>query len=232
MARSQLSLRESISIIMVLAGVNFLNTMGSGILTVALPQISKDLHLQEHSLFWPASVYALAAGCTLLIFGSIADVLGPRPIWILGSSLYALFTLACGLSRTGIQLMIFIALLGICIAMCLPTSTSLTTTAFARGSRRNICVACIGMGRPLGYSIGLILGKVFVDTIGWRYGYFISAILNVSLVTLAMFRLPRNTLQLRGTSGATVRHKSIHDIDWIGAGFLGISMGIVSYVLA
>lgn len=39
-------------VISILAGVSFLNTMGSGILTVALPRIAEDLSLSENLLLW------------------------------------------------------------------------------------------------------------------------------------------------------------------------------------
>jgi len=223
------SLLRAIMVITILSGVSFLNTMGSGILTVALPQMSKDLDLQESLILWPASVYALAAGCTLLIFGSLADVIGPKRIWQTGSGLYAVFTLGCGLSRTGIQLITFRILLGMSIAMCLPSAMSLTTKAFKPGGRRNICFACTGMGQPLGYSLGLILGGVFTDTIGWRYGYYISAIINVILFGAAFKGLPVSKSE---GSGKEVMRRIVTNIDWTGAGLLSVSMGLLSYVLA
>lgn len=117
-ATGNVSKTRAALIITVLSGVSFLNTMGSGILTVALPQMAQDLELAQSLLFWPASVYALAAGCTLLIFGSIADVIGPKLIWQTGSGLFAAFTLGCGLCQNGTQLIIFRTLLGVCIGEC------------------------------------------------------------------------------------------------------------------
>ena len=72
------SIKASVTIIVALAGINFLNTMGSGILISALPRIAKDIGLSEALLLWPASVYALAAGCFLLIFGAVADIVGAK----------------------------------------------------------------------------------------------------------------------------------------------------------
>ena len=40
------------AVIVTVAGVNFLNTLGSGILTVALPQMAKDLDLPREILLW------------------------------------------------------------------------------------------------------------------------------------------------------------------------------------
>lgn len=108
--------------------------MGSGILTVALPTIARDIGLRDNLLLWPASVYALSAGCTLLIFGSVADVVGSKRVWLTGAGFYIVFTVACGLARTGIQLIIFRTVLGIAISMCLPSAVSVTTNSFPKGN--------------------------------------------------------------------------------------------------
>jgi hypothetical protein len=55
---ASLSNRRAVLLIATVAGVNFLNTMGSGILTVALPTIGKDLELSVELLLWPASIHA------------------------------------------------------------------------------------------------------------------------------------------------------------------------------
>ena len=93
----EISKAKSTTMIGTLAGISFLNTMGSGILISALPRIGEDLGLSEGFLLWPASVYALAAGCLLLIFGAVADVVGAKRVWVTGSFFYMVFTVAVGL---------------------------------------------------------------------------------------------------------------------------------------
>ncbi|KAL8942675.1 MAG: hypothetical protein Q9216_001529 [Gyalolechia sp. 2 TL-2023] len=220
-------LRSSL-IVFTLAGLSSLNTLGSGLLTVALPQIAQDIGLDESLLLWPASVYALAAGCLLLIFGAVADVVGAKLVWVTGSFLYVVFTLAVGLSQTGIQIIVFRTLLGIAVSMCLPTSVSLTTNTFPRGTWRNIAFASIGMGQPFGYSVGLLLGGVFTDTIGWRWGFYSSAIINCFISVCAIWALP--SVHRRTDKPWTRQLKE--DIDWIGALILSSALGILLYVLA
>jgi len=52
MSIPEISNRRAAAIIGTVAGVTFLNTMGSGILTVALPRIAKDMHLSRELLLW------------------------------------------------------------------------------------------------------------------------------------------------------------------------------------
>ena len=77
-AYENLSMTKSVAVIATHAGISFLNTMGSGILISALPRIADHIGLSEGFLLWPACVYALAAGCLLLIFGAAADVVGVK----------------------------------------------------------------------------------------------------------------------------------------------------------
>lgn len=219
---------KAITVIVTLAGMSFLNTMGSGILISALPRIADDVNLDEGFLLWPASVYALAAGCLLLIFGAIADVVGAKLVWVTGSFLYVVFTIAVGFSQTGAQLIVFRTFLGIAVSMCLPTAVGLITNTFPRGTWRNIAFASNGMGQPLGYSLGLILGGIFTDTIGWRWSFYMSAIINFGIATAAIWVLP----SVYRPSEKKWSRRLIEDIDWVGAIVLSAALGILLYVLA
>ncbi|KAI9801685.1 MAG: hypothetical protein M1833_002367 [Piccolia ochrophora] len=211
-------------IIAIVTGTTILNTVLSGILTVALPRMAKDLALEANLLLWPISVYALTCGCTLLLSGAIADVIGSRFMYLLGCGLLIFFTLGCGLAKTGIQLIMFRAFSGVAISFCLPSAVSIITNSFPTGQRRNVAFSCLGAGQPIGFSLGLMLGGVFVDGIGWRYGYHIAAIVNVVVFVGAIWGLP--------ASRENVNRQQLKDIDWTGALLASTSMGLLSYVFA
>ncbi|KAK5998883.1 MFS-type transporter 1 [Cladobotryum mycophilum] len=219
---------RAIVVIVTLSGITLLNAIGSGILVTSLPRIAKEVGLPQSLLLWPAAVYSLAAGCTLLIFGSIADVVGPKRMWLTGSLLYVIFTLAVGLAKTAMQIILFRAVLGVAIAMCLPTAVSLITNTFPRGDWRNTAFAVNGACNPLGYAVGLVLGGIFTSTIGWRWGYYTMAIINVGLTAASFWVLP-------SVNVATNRHwktRIIHEVDWLGAVMLSAALGMLLYVLA
>lgn len=164
--------------------------MGSGILIAALPRIAHDVGISEALILWPAAVCALAAGCLLLIFGAVADVIGAKLMWVIGSFLYVAFTIGVGFARTNLQIILFRTFLGMAISMCLPTAVSLITNTFPRGSWRNTAFAMNGMGQPLGYALGLVLGGILIDTIAWRWAYYMMAIINFCLSMASIWSLP------------------------------------------
>jgi MFS family permease len=147
---------------------------------------------------------------------------------VAGSFLFVIFTVALGLATTGIQVIMFRTCLGIAMSMCLPTTVSLITNTFPKGKWRNTSFAMNGMAQPLGYALGLVLGGVFTDTIGWRWSYWIMAIVNLCLSTVSIWSLPK----IQHMSSKTWTKRLIEDVDWIGATGLSISLGLLMYMLA
>ncbi len=149
-------------------------------------------------------------------------------MYLAGCALLTVFTLGCGLARTGAQLIVFRAFSGIAISFCLPSAVSIITSAFSAGQRRNIAFSSLGAAQPVGFSLGLVLGGVLTDRIGWRYGYYIVAIANVITLFTAVWGLPRQ----RGEMMPITWKRLIYDIDWIGAFIASSSLGMLSYVFA
>lgn len=86
----------------------------------------------------------------------------------------------------------------------------------------------MGGGQPIGFSLGLALGGVFADSIGWQWGFHIAAIINTVIFVVALWGLPKNI----GEAAAVSWQRLAYDIDWVGAALASISLAMFSYVLA
>lgn len=149
-------------------------------------------------------------------------------MYLLGCLLQCLFTLACGVSKTGAELIVFRGLSGIAASFCLPSAVSIINTSFPMGRRRNRAFAWMGGGQPIGYSVGLTLGGSIASTIGWQWGFHLAAIVNLAVFILASWQLPKNE-----ENAPTVCWKRvISDVDWLGALIASASLAMLSYVLA
>lgn len=123
---------------------------------------------------------------------------------------------------------LFRAAQGLASSLCMPASVILITSNLPTGKRRNIAFACLGAGQPVGFSIGLVLGGVFVESIGWRWGYYISAVLTFAVFLLSVFALPKDNKIREPVTLKALRTK----IDWLGCGLLSTSLGLFSYVFS
>ena len=180
----------------------------------------------------PSSIQALTCGCTLLLSGSLADSLGSRLMYLSGCVLQAAFVLGCGIARTSTELILFRGLSGVSLSFCLPSAVSIITGSFV-GKRRNVAFAAMGGGQPAGFAIGLALGGVLNDTIGWRVGFYIAAAINAFIFAIGLFGIPKAAEQ--EVTALTWRQKweqISHDIDWVGAIIASVSLASLSYVFA
>ncbi|KAI0130241.1 major facilitator superfamily domain-containing protein [Xylariales sp. AK1849] len=207
--------------------MTLMSTVLGGILAVALPKVAADINLEEGLLLWPASVYSLACACTLLFFGSLSDVVGSKNNYLVGSFLSMGWVLACGLSRTGIQLIVFRAMNGVSLSMCLPSSISILTATFKPGQRRNTAFACLGGAQPSGFLIGLVIGGILTDLVSWRLCFYLIAGLNGVVLMVSFWCIPQDP---RGEGTAFERFRN--EVDYVGVFLLSAALGLLSYALA
>jgi MFS family permease len=156
----------------------------------------------------------------------VADILGRRKVFLAGCFLCSCFTLGCGLAKNGLSLIMFRGLQGVAISLCLTTAVGIITNSFPPSTRRNIAFAATGAASPVGYTLGLVLGGVFVDSIGWRWAYYIGTIVNSLLVGAAIWGLPKDE------PAVAVWKRLTTEIDWIGAATATVAISLLSYVMA
>jgi MFS family permease len=207
--------------------INFLASFTNGIVTVGLPTIADSVALPRPLYLWPSSVYGLTSGATLLLSGSVADLVGARRVEVAGCLLLGAFTLGCGFARTGLELVLFRAAQGAAVSMHMPASVALVAAALPYGRSRNVSFGCLGLSQPLGFSAGLVVSGVMIEKAGWRSGFYLSggAILLAALV--GMRTLPDSPSQGRSTLSQLWT-----GIDWVGGIIASAGLALLAYVLA
>ncbi|KAI4728787.1 MFS general substrate transporter [Aureobasidium sp. EXF-10728] len=226
-----LTRNRAVIVIAQLIGLQLFTSFCNGILVVGLPTIASSLHLDASLLIWPTSAFYLTAGSCLMLAGSVTDVIGTRPLILTANMLLVATALGCGLARTGGELVAFRGLQGVCNAMAIPASISVISTSIAKGRPRNLGFACLGFSGPLGFLLGLVLGGVFVDSIGWRSAFYLVTASSFALCGLGFWVLPRN-VQLQAGRDRSIRKQLMFDIDWIGTLLVSFGLATISYVLA
>jgi MFS family permease len=115
----------------------FMVILDSAIVVVALPSIDADLGFSASGLQWVLSAYLLSFGGLLLLGGRAADLLGRRRVFMVGTGLFALASLGCGLAGSDTALIAARVVQGVAAAVMTPTALSILTTTFEEGAERN-----------------------------------------------------------------------------------------------
>jgi MFS family permease len=215
-----------------LCTINFLASFTNGIVTVGLPTIAESISLPRSLYLWPSSVYGLTSGATLLLAGSIADLIGARRVEVAGCLLLGVFTLACGFSRTGIQLVLFRAIQGTAVSMHMPASVSLVAAALPYGKSRNVSFGCLGLSQPLGFSAGLVVSGIMIEKAGWRSGFYLSGGATLLATLIGVWTLPKVKSENLVQSNASTLKQLWAGIDWIGGVIASAGLALLAYVLA
>lgn len=213
------------------SAVGFFASFSNGVITVGLPVIARSISLERSLYLWPSSVYGLTSGAALLIAGSIADIVGARNVELTGITFLGAFTLVCGFSQTGAQLVAFRALQGVALAMHLPASVAIITGAVPAGRPRNLGFACLGFSQPLGFAVGLVLSGVMIEKVGWRSGFYLAGSCTLATAVAALWTLPK--LKPQNNEGIMAMWKKVvKEIDWVGGFISSGGLAILAYVLA
>jgi EmrB/QacA subfamily drug resistance transporter len=157
-----------------LAAAQFVVVLDASIVNVALPSIGRDLHFSQQDLSWVVNAYTLVFGGFLLLGGRMADLLGRRRVFTVGLILFALASLLGGLSANEGQLIAARALQGLGAAILSPAALSILTTTFAEGAERNRALGVWGAVAGSGGAVGVLLGGVLTEYLGWEWVLFVN----------------------------------------------------------
>lgn len=216
-----------------LSGLNFTTCAVNGLVVIGLPAITHELHIHDSLAVWPSSVTSLTTAATLLLAGTIADLVGARVVELFGAFACGLLMLGAGASTSGMGLVGIRAVQGIALSCHLAASVALVTQCVPRGRGRNIAFACLGLSQPLGFSFGLVLGGILVDTIGWRGGWYIYGGITLALAVMGVFVLPGKRPQGTRRRGSKVVVRQLKsEIDWVGTALISGFMGVMSASMA
>jgi EmrB/QacA subfamily drug resistance transporter len=175
----------------VLCTAFFMVILDVAIVNVALPSIEADLDFSQQSLQWVVSAYALSFGGLLLLGGRAADVLGQRRVFIGGVAVFALASLLAGIAWSPALLVAARALQGVGAAAMTPAALSILMTTFPEGAERNKALGAWGAVGASGGTVGLLIGGVLTQTVGWTWIFLLNVPIGAAVVALSPTLLPK-----------------------------------------
>lgn len=210
--------RRERATLLLLALAVFVLMLDSVVVTVALPALQRDLGIAATDLEWITGAYLLAFGVLLLTGGTLADVAGPRRVLLAGVLCFAAASAVCGLATSMAILLAGRALQGVGGALLMPAALAVMAAAFPPERRASALGAMTGLS-SLGIVAGPLIGGALVETVGWRWIFF----LNIPISALVVF----GALQLvPGTGGARQRRLDLPGVLVSGAALLALTYAV------
>ena len=170
------------------------------IVNVALPSIRDGLRFSTTGLQWVVNAYTLTFAGFLLLGGRAADLLGRRRVFLAGTALFALASLACALADSR-SLLIGDAL---CRASVVRSSRRRASRSSPHPSRR-VASAVVRWAygvrwAALAAAPGVLLGGVLTQAFSWPAIFLVNVPIAIAVVVFARRLIPE------GRAESAVRH--------------------------
>ncbi len=176
---------QRITLIMVLLNA-FTTPLMLSAVNVALPAIAIDLSMNAVLLSWVPMAYLMASAMFVLIFGRIADMVGRKRIFLLGTASVIVTSLIAAFAVNGSMLISARFLQGVSAAMLYATQVAIVSSVFPpakRGRAIGLTVSTI----YLGLTIGPLIGGYVIDAFGWRASFMVHIPLAVMVLFVGLF---------------------------------------------
>lgn len=197
---------------------NFLVMMDSAIIQIALPSIKETLGYSQESLQWVMSAFLIIFGGFLLLGGRLADLFGNQRIFNLGVIILVVSSLFAGIAWSEMSLNVWRGVQGLGSAFIAPAALSLIMLLFSsNGKEMGKALAFWGLSGAAGGALGIVLGGVITEVLGWRWTLLIYVPLGIIVLTLS----PK-ILQEAG-------RKATGRVDYIGAILVTVSSMLIVY---
>ena len=195
MAQASLSLNsQRLALVNVCLG-QFMSALDSRSIIVALPTLSVYFNSSLAVVQWIPLAYQLTIIGFVLSLARLGDMHGRKRIYAAGFLLLALGSVCCGLSTGLWQIIGFRVLAGIGGAMVLANGRAIVSTLYAQHERGR-ALGLTSMAFHLGYITGPSLGGFLIDTVGWRWIFFLNLPVALAAAFMAWRVLPET-----GTGG-------------------------------
>jgi EmrB/QacA subfamily drug resistance transporter len=193
----------------------FTAAVESTIVATAMPAIVAGLNGAELTS-WVFSAYLLTQAVTIPIYGRLADLLGRKRIFVIGSALFFVGSALCGLSGSITALILFRALQGCGAGAVQPIAYTIVGDIYSPIERARIQGMLSGVFGAAAI-VGPTLGALLVQTGSWRSVFWINLPIVAAAIVMVILFLNEDLRTRR------------HRIDFIGAILLVAGVGCVIF---
>ena len=177
-AKSMSPLREVV-FVFIACMAQFMTQAGLGCTLSPLTIIGEDFGVHNDGILsWFIAGYSLTSGTFILFFGRCGDLIGYRPMFILGFAWFSLWSIVAGVSVYSNHILFIFArtLQGLGPAMLLPNALAILGSTYSPGTKKNMVFSLFGATAPNGAIIGGVFAALFSQLAWWPWTFWACAI--------------------------------------------------------
>ena len=189
------------------------------VVNVALAALQASLGATVLQVQWVVEAYSLLLAAFLLLGGSLGDHYGRRRVFLIGTILFALASVWCGLAPSVGQLILARGVQGFGGALLVPGSLAIIGASFDETGRGRAIGTWSGFTAIMA-ALGPIIGGWLIEQVSWRAVFFINLPLALIVMMISLWFVPESR-------DDTDKKK----LDWLGAWLTAVGLGLLVYAL-
>src|SRR6201991_3620559 len=167
----------------VVTGV-IMSILDTTIVNVALETLSRELKAPLNTIQWVSTGYMLALAVVIPLTGWMSERFGAKAVWMTSVALFGIGSALCGLAWSAGSLIFFRILQGFGGGMIMPVGMALLAQT-AGPHRVGRVMSVIGVPMLLGPILGPVIGGLIVDTVSWRWIFYVNVPIVIASLVLA-----------------------------------------------
>lgn len=168
-----------------------MSVLDGTIVNVALPTLAREFGTSPSETIWIVNAYQLTITMSLLSFSALGDIYGYKRIFLLGTSIFCVTSLACSLSSSFAMLTVARVLQGIGASAIMSVTTALLRIIYppqfiGRGMSINAMVVAVSI------AAGPSLAGAILSVASWHWLFAINVPLGICAIITGYLLLPQN----------------------------------------
>ncbi|MBS7066681.1 MAG: MFS transporter [Lactococcus lactis] len=183
---------DRIKALIALGIFTFMSTLDGSIVNIALPTMSKELHVSTSQITWVVTIYLIVISAIVLIFGRLGDLIGKSRIARIGWGIFILGSALAGLNfGWGLGFLLFARVIqAIGASMFMATGFGIISEIFPPESRAR-ALSISAMFVSVGSIAGPALGGLILQVASWNYIFWINVPIGILAWIFGNHALPK-----------------------------------------
>jgi EmrB/QacA subfamily drug resistance transporter len=182
----QLSPKVVVSVVFVAA--LFVNILDTTIVNVALPTIAEEFRVTAADAGAVVVGYLLSLALVIPASGWLGDRFGTKRVFLIALAIFTLASALCGVAQSLPQLVAFRLLQGLGGGMLAPIGLAMLYREFPLAERMRVNRVLI-LPTAVAPAMGPVLGGLLVDTLSWRWVFYVNLPIGVLTFLFGLFLL-------------------------------------------
>lgn len=167
----------------------FMGTIDGTIVNVALPTLTTELQTDFTTIQWVVLSFLLGLTVLMLSMGRLGDMIGKKSVFVSGLVIFVLGSVLCGLAPSVYWLIGFRFIQAAGAAMMLALGVAIVAETWPIRERGK-AIGISGGIISLGIAAGPALGGIILQSLNWRWIFFVNLPIGVVALALVLLYVP------------------------------------------